>query len=172
MTETEQTLTCFFHPKRETQLRCNRCNKPICIQCATHTPTGYRCPDCIRSQQKIFVTTKWYDPVLAAVITGTISFLGSLIGSYLGFYSVLVAMGAGYLSVLGTKKAISNRRSPILKYVMSGTALIATLAPLLFDLYRYYQLYGFLFLGGLYLFIWRLAFTVIVTAYIYYQLRN
>ncbi|TFG48896.1 MAG: hypothetical protein E4H33_03340, partial [Anaerolineales bacterium] len=61
MSDIENTLTCTFHPKRETQLRCNRCEKPICIKCAIHTPTGYRCQECIRSQQKIFVTTKWFD---------------------------------------------------------------------------------------------------------------
>ena len=172
MTETEQTLTCAFHPKRETQLRCNRCNKPICIKCATHTPTGYRCPECIRSQQKIFVTTKWFDQIIAALITGVISLLSSILGSFLGFYTILIAMGAGYLSVLVTKKAIKNRRSPLLKYVMSGTALVASLAPIFYELYQSYRLYGFFFVGGLYSIIWRLAFSVIVTAYIYYQLRN
>ena len=46
MSEINNTLTCTFHPNVETQLRCNRCNKPICIKCAKHTPTGYRCPEC------------------------------------------------------------------------------------------------------------------------------
>ena len=172
MTETDQTLTCTFHPKRDTQLRCNRCNKPICIQCATHTPTGYRCPECIRSQQKIFVTTKWFDQILAALITGVISLVGSLIGAFLGFYTILIAIGAGYLSVRASKKAIGNRRSPLLKYVMSGTALIASLAPAVVEFYQSYLLYGIGFLGGFYSIIWRLAFSVVLTAYIFYQLRN
>ena len=172
MTEIEQTLTCTFHPKRETQLRCNRCDKPICIQCATHTPTGYRCPECIRSQQKVFVTTKWFDPITAALITGVTSFLSSMLGSFLGFYSILIAMGAGYLSVLVTKKAIKNRRSPLLKYVISGTALIASLAPAVYNFYQVYWLYGYSLVGGLYSIIWRLAFSVIITTYTYYQLRN
>ena len=103
MSKIEQPLTCAFHPKRETQLRCNRCNKPICIQCATHTPTGYRCPECIRSQQKVFITTKWFDQLIAALITGLIAYLGGLLGAYLGFYSFFVAMVTVYLALLVTK---------------------------------------------------------------------
>ena len=172
MSEIEQPLTCAFHPKRETQLRCNRCNKPICIRCATHTPTGYRCPECIRSQQKAFITTKWFDQLIAAAITGLIAYLGGLIGAYLGFYSFLIAMGAGYLAVLATKKAISNRRSPRLKYVMSGTAFLVSIASPIYFLLQVYLPLGFGLLGGLYEIIWRLAFSVIITIYIFYQLRN
>jgi hypothetical protein len=172
MSEIENTLTCTFHPKRDTQLRCNRCDKPICIQCATHTPTGYRCPECIRSQQKVFVTTKWFDPLIAALITGAISILGSLFGAYVGYVTIFIAMGAGYLAVLATRKAIKNRRSPILKYVMSGSAFLASSVPAVIYLYQNYWLIGYGLLGGFYAIIWRLAFPVIITAYIYYQLRN
>ena len=172
MSETETTLTCTFHPKRETQLRCNRCDKPICIQCATHTPTGYRCPECIRSQQKIFVTTKWFDQLVAALITGVIAMLGSIFGSYLGYFTIFIAMGSGHLAVLASKKAIKNRRSPLIKYVMSGTAFLASIAPAIVFLYQNYWLMGYGLIGGLYTIIWRLAFSVIITAYIYYQLRN
>lgn len=172
MSEIEQTLTCAFHPKRETQLRCNRCNKPICIQCATHTPTGYRCPECIRSQQKVFITTKWFDQLIAFFVTGVISFLGGLLGANLGIYSLFIAMGTGYLAVLATKKAISNRRSPLLKYVMSGAAFMASFAPTLVSWVQNYLLFGVVIIGGLFTFVWRLAFSVILTIYIFYQLRN
>ena len=40
---------CYRHPGVETGLRCNRCEKPICVQCAKRTPVGFRCPDCIAS---------------------------------------------------------------------------------------------------------------------------
>jgi hypothetical protein len=170
MSEIEQTLTCAFHPKRETQLRCNRCSKPICIQCATHTPTGYRCPECIRSQQKVFITTKWFDLLIAGLVSGVVAYVGSLIGAYLGFYSLLIALGTGYVAVLATKKAINNRRSPLLKYVMSGSALLGSLAPPIYFLIQIYPFVGLI--GGLTTIIWRLAFSVVVTAYIFYQLRN
>ena len=33
---------CEKHPDREARLRCNRCNRLMCTQCAVRTPTGYR----------------------------------------------------------------------------------------------------------------------------------
>jgi hypothetical protein len=173
MSDPKTTLTCTFHPKVESLLRCNRCNQPICIKCATHTPTGYRCPECIRSQQKIFITTKWFDQIIAVAITGIISFLGSMIASNLGIYiMILIAIGAGYLIVWAVKKAINNRRSPLLKYVMSGSAFLGSLIPVVGFLIRDFRYYGIIFGGGLFSIIWYLAYPAILTAYVYYQLRN
>jgi hypothetical protein len=172
MSDIDTNLVCTFHPKTETRLRCNRCNRPICIKCATHTPTGYRCPDCIRSQQKKFITTKWFDQVIAVAITGVISFLGSLFAINFGFYMILIAIGVGYFAVWAVRKAIKNRRSPLLKYVMSGSALLGSLIPVFGILIRDLSLYGTIFGGGFYSIIWYLAYSVILTASVYYQLRN
>ena len=60
MTEST-TLYCYVHPTRETSLRCNNCERPICAQCAVRTPTGYRCKECVRERQKTFETAEWYD---------------------------------------------------------------------------------------------------------------
>jgi len=169
MAEYNNSLVCTFHPKRETQLRCNRCERPICIKCATHTPTGYRCPECIRSQQKVFVTTKWFDYVIAVAITGLITYLGSLL-SFLGFYSLLIALGTGFAVVWAVKKAIQNRRSPALKYVMSGTALIISAIPILLGIFQEILLYGYVY--NFYSIIWKLGFAVLVSGNIFYQLKN
>jgi hypothetical protein len=172
MSDIETNLICAFHPKIETRLRCNRCNQPICIKCATHTPTGYRCPECIRAQQKKFITTKWFDQVIAVAITGVISFLGSMFAINFGFYMILIAIGVGYLAVWAVKKAIKNRRSPLLKYVMSGSALLGSLIPVFGILIRDLSLYGTVFGGGFYSIIWYLAYSVILSASVFYQLRN
>jgi hypothetical protein len=39
-------VPCSYHPDVRTGLRCSRCGKPICPQCAVRTPVGLRCPDC------------------------------------------------------------------------------------------------------------------------------
>ena len=169
MSEYNNPQVCTFHPKRETLLRCNRCDRPICIKCAIHTPTGYRCPDCIRSQQKIFVTTKWFDHIIAAVLTAVITFVASLL-SFLGFYALFIALGAGFAAVWLVKKAIQNRRSPMLKYVMSGTALIVSLIPTLLSIVQQFQALGYVF--DYYSLIWKLGFAVIVSGNIFYQLKN
>lgn len=169
MSEYNNSLICTFHPTRETQLRCNRCDRPICIKCANHTPTGYRCPECIRSQQKVFVTTKRFDQVIAGVITAVISYLGSFF-TFLGFYSILIGLGTGFAAVWVVKKAIRNRRSPFLKYVMSGTALIIGLALVPYAAFQQIQVYGFVL--DYYSIIWKLAYAVIASGNIFYQLKN
>ncbi|HEX6675610.1 MAG TPA: rhomboid family intramembrane serine protease [Actinomycetes bacterium] len=39
------TTTCYRHPERPTGLRCSRCNRPICGECARPAPVGQLCPD-------------------------------------------------------------------------------------------------------------------------------
>ncbi|MDA0256830.1 MAG: rhomboid family intramembrane serine protease, partial [Chloroflexi bacterium] len=36
---------CERHPETETELRCQRCDTPICPRCMVQTPVGFRCPD-------------------------------------------------------------------------------------------------------------------------------
>ena len=50
-------------------LRCNRCGKPITPETAVLTPTGYRCQDCIRQQQKVFDTTKGLDVLIGSYLS-------------------------------------------------------------------------------------------------------
>ncbi len=38
---------CYRHPRRETYLRCVRCDRPICPECLREAPVGYQCPECV-----------------------------------------------------------------------------------------------------------------------------
>jgi membrane associated rhomboid family serine protease len=40
---------CYRHPDRPTGLRCSRCDRPICGECANPAPVGQLCPDDARS---------------------------------------------------------------------------------------------------------------------------
>lgn len=104
-------LTCANHPNVETSLRCNRCEKPICPKCAVATPTGYRCQECVRSHQKIFETTLWYDLPVALLITAVLAGIGSLIASRLGFFTLLLAPAAGFVVAEAVRAAVRKRRS-------------------------------------------------------------
>jgi membrane associated rhomboid family serine protease len=42
--------TCYRHPDRVTGLRCSRCGRPICGECAQPAPVGQLCPDDARDQ--------------------------------------------------------------------------------------------------------------------------
>jgi membrane associated rhomboid family serine protease len=45
-TASEQETTCYKHPRRQTNVRCSNCDKPICSDCMRPSPVGMRCPDC------------------------------------------------------------------------------------------------------------------------------
>lgn len=44
--------TCYRHPDRETWIRCQRCEKPICPDCMRDAAVGFHCPDCVREASK------------------------------------------------------------------------------------------------------------------------
>ncbi len=44
----DEPLFCTVHPERETMLRCNRCGRPMCTECAVRHPVGLRCRECVR----------------------------------------------------------------------------------------------------------------------------
>lgn len=174
MNETTPNLTCTFHPQRETRLRCNRCNRPICIKCAQHTPTGYRCPDCIKTQQKVFVTAKWGDYLIGIFIAGLFSFLGSLLAASLGFFTLLIAPIVGGVTVTVIRKAIQNRRAPLLYKVITATALISSLPVIVLRLIRFLPVlmnYGLGATVGLFSLVWVVVYAAVVTSTIYYQLH-
>lgn len=173
MTEKTGSLTCTFHPKRETRLRCNRCERPICIKCAKHTPTGYRCPECIKIQQKAFITAKWQDYLIAVFTAGIFSFLGSLLAVILGFFTIFIAPVVGTITVSVIRRLISNRRSPNLKKVVVGTAVIGSSPLLIIQIIRLISLlstYGLQAVGSAFSLVWVVVYTGILTSTIYYRL--
>jgi membrane associated rhomboid family serine protease len=49
MTQLPQPVVpvCYRHPKRETYVRCTRCNRPICPDCMNEASVGHQCPECV-----------------------------------------------------------------------------------------------------------------------------
>jgi len=126
---TTTTDYCFNHPQRETLLRCNRCEKLICSQCAIHTPTGYRCKECIRSQQKTFDTAQWYDYVAAGIVAGLLSYFGALIATRFGFFLIIIAPLIGTGIAEAVRVATGKRRSKQL-FLTTAIAIILGCSPL------------------------------------------
>lgn len=131
MSEETLTLYCANHPSVETTLRCNRCEKLICARCAVPTPTGYRCKECVRGQQKTFSTAEWYDYLLSAVIAGLLSFAGSLIVPRLWFFAIFLAPVAGVIVAEAVRMATRRRRSKLLFQTASAAAILGSLPPIL-----------------------------------------
>ncbi len=151
-------IYCKNHADRETGLRCNRCNEPICAECAIQTPTGYRCPECVHGQQKTFDTAKSQDFVLAFAVAAFLSFIGATIASRIGFFTIFLAPLAGTAIAESVRRVTNKRRSKKLFQTAIAGIVVGALPSLLAPLF-------FIFLGagignliailwpGLYLFI-------------------
>jgi hypothetical protein len=150
MTETT-TLYCYVHPNRETSLRCNNCNRPICAACAIRTPTGYRCRECVKGQQRVFDTSEWYDYVLGFIVAGILSaiaaFLVTLIGG-IGFFGwFLIAAGSPTAAVAiaeGVRLVTRRHRSRTLFMTVAAGVVLGALPVILFQVFSF-NLFGILF---------------------------
>jgi hypothetical protein len=111
MTSSPLELHCANHPETATSLRCNNCEKPICAKCAVLTPTGYRCRECVRGQQKQFDTAQWIDYPLIFLVAGGLSFLGSWLVTIIGFFTILLAPAAGLVIAEASRRVVGRRRS-------------------------------------------------------------
>jgi len=150
MTEST-TLYCYVHPNRETSLRCNNCNRPICASCAVRTPTGYRCKECVRERQKTFDTSEWYDYILGFIVAGALSavatFLVSLIGG-IGFFGwIIIFAGAPTAAVIiaeGERLVTRRHRSRSLFITVAAGVVLGALPVILYQALTL-NLFGILF---------------------------
>jgi hypothetical protein len=136
MTLTQETIFCANHPTVATSLRCNRCEKPICTKCAVLTPTGYRCKQCVGSQQKVFDNALWHDYVLGFGLAAVLSFIGSVIIILLplALLTFLVAPLIGTIIGEVVRRVTQKRRSKRLFWGVAGSVLAGGLPILLFQL--------------------------------------
>lgn len=159
---------CYNHPTRETLLRCNRCERPICTECAVLTPTGYRCKECVRGLQKNYETARWFDYPLVILIAGVLSYIGAVVASMLGFFTIFIAPVAGVIIAEAIRWATRRRRSRLLFRLATAAAAVGgVLLPLI-------SLIGLLLganfnLWGL---IWGAAYAILVTSTVYYRLTG
>jgi hypothetical protein len=121
----EGVLYCANHPDRETLLRCNKCDKPICLQCAVQTDVGYRCKECIRGVQDKYFNVESRDYPIAFGVSLIVTAIGSpiiglLIGGF-GFFGLIIALlvgsSAGGILAQIIRRAVGKRRGRYLRQV-------------------------------------------------------
>jgi membrane associated rhomboid family serine protease len=54
----EAVPTCYRHPERETYVRCQRCERPICPDCMRDAAVGHQCVECVREGNRSIRQTK------------------------------------------------------------------------------------------------------------------
>ncbi len=99
------------HYEDEITLRCSRCGKPITPAEAIQTPTGYRCSDCVRQQQKVFDTSQPLDYILGFIIAAALGLLGSWLTTLIRFFTLLLAPAAGVGIAEAVRLVTKKRRS-------------------------------------------------------------
>jgi B-box zinc finger len=118
----EPVVYCANHPDREATLRCNRCDKPICLKCAVKVATGYRCRECVSQQQHIFETAFWYDYVSSFAVVFVLSAIAGAFVSVLGFFVLFVAPLVGSLLARVVLMVTRKRRSKYLPWAAAVAA--------------------------------------------------
>ena len=116
--------------QEEITLRCSRCGKPISPSEAIQTPTGYRCSDCVRRQQKVFDTSQPQDYVLGLIIAAVLGFLGSWLTTIIGFFTFLLAPAAG-VGIAEAIRYVTKRRRSKRLFRLVGLGIILGGLPLI-----------------------------------------
>lgn len=129
---TDELTFCAVHPDRETGLRCNKCGRYMCVQCAVQTPVGYRCRECVRQVDDKFFTGSNTD----YAIIGAVCAIGAGVVGYIGeasfiAYTILASFFIGLVvgGVLAefALKIVQRRRGRYSPAVAGGASAVGGL---------------------------------------------
>jgi len=131
-------MRCATHPEVETNLRCSKCDKPICPKCLVQTPVGARCPDCAKLYRlpTYRVSTQYYLRAIGtgvgmAVVCGA---AWGIIAWVIPFFSfnLLLAPAAAYAIGEVVSRSVNRKRGTGLAVVGGFAVVISYLITFLF----------------------------------------
>lgn len=127
--EDDEVLHCYRHRDRETALQCLSCDRPICVDCATHAPVGIKCPECSRTPRAARGAVP-HGRLVAGVSTGAVT--GLALGTLLALVHVpllgfILAYGVGVAVGTATRRASGGFRDPALARAASISAAVGVL---------------------------------------------
>jgi membrane associated rhomboid family serine protease len=104
---------CYRHPKRETGVRCTRCDRPICPDCMNAASVGFQCPECVSQGRR---TQRERRTVFGGTLAGThgrVTITLIAINVLVEILSIASAPGAafggGFGGILGGSTPVSSR---------------------------------------------------------------
>jgi hypothetical protein len=122
-------MRCSYHPDVETNLRCGKCDKPICPKCMVQTPVGARCPDCagLYKLPTYRISTRYY-LIAAGVALGMAAACGAAWGAIewvTPFFSLnlLLAPAAGFAIGEVVGRSVNRKRGRGLA-IVGGIGLV------------------------------------------------
>lgn len=95
---------CYRHPDREATILCQRCSKPICVECMVEAAVGFQCPSCVSSGHR---ETRQHRVNPGGFIprgpqAATVSLIGANVVTY-----VVVLLSGGLSGTLGRYLALA-----------------------------------------------------------------
>lgn len=117
---------CAVHPQRDTELRCNRCDRYMCIDCAKRTPVGYTCRECVRGHENKFYQGTLIDYALVAAISAIGGALTVILTALVGFLLLgfIIAPAIGGATAQFALQVTGRRRGRNSGYVSAGALLL------------------------------------------------
>ena len=97
------TPVCYRHPGRETWIRCQRCDRPICPDCMKSAAVGFQCPNCVKEGSRAVRQAKL--PYGGVRVANPTLITSILLGINIAVWLAIAADG-GSDSVIASKLAI------------------------------------------------------------------
>ena len=122
---------CARHPGRDTELRCNRCERYMCIECAQRTPVGYTCRECVRGHENRFYAGTALDYAIVAAVSivggGLVAFISALVGGFL-LLGIIIGPALGGVVAQLALQLTGRRRGRYSGYVCAGGVAVGGVA--------------------------------------------
>lgn len=122
----EELTYCAVHRDRETSLRCNKCGRLMCTECAVPTPVGYRCRECVRQHEDKFFTATQADYAIVFGTSFALTAIGAFVISAISFLlvAIIAAVPAGGAIGEAGIRATQKRRGRYSPQIAAAGALV------------------------------------------------
>jgi hypothetical protein len=138
----DELTYCAVHPDRETGLRCNKCNRLMCSECAVQTPVGYRCRQCVRQHEDKFYTATNNDTLILIAVCGGLAAAGGALLGAIGFglfLALILGFPAGGIISEAALRAVKRRRSRYSGEISAAAVVVGGILGAMAQVYFYWQ---------------------------------
>lgn len=118
---------CVNHPDTETNLRCSRCERPICFRCVIQTPVGGRCRECAHLKKAPMFQVGRARFLKATGMGLAVALAGGYLLTQLGpasMFSSLLLVLLGYLVGEAVSRGAGRRISRELVWLAGGLTVL------------------------------------------------